>query len=242
MGNSKILGLIICLLMGCLGWFARAQSERLLKAENTGTSFVPSPVALKMLSLGYDRLLADYYWLEFVQYVGDTVPRERDNYPEASRYIDLIITLDPQLVKTYYFAAFIIGKEQNRPNEAADFIERGMRANQDNWYLPFLAGVNQYLYAHDEDEASRYYRLASTYPHAPKWLAQQADILKAKIPSYIKEINIWDSLYRSAKDSESKEKARVKLYSLWQAVYKSAPTAKIQKRAFEQLNKLQQTE
>jgi hypothetical protein len=216
----------------------RTNIHRLLKRENVNIAFVPSPVALKMLSLGYDRLLADYYWLEFVQYVGDTVPRERDRYAQASRYIDLIVTLDPQLVQAYYFAAFIIGKEQNRPKEAAEFIERGMRANQDNWYLPFLAGVNQYLYAHNEEEASRYYRLASTYPKAPTWLARQADILKAKIPSSIKEINIWDGLYTSAKDSESKEKARAKLYSLWQAVYKSAPTEKIQKRALDQLQRL----
>ena len=119
--------------------------------------FAPSAVALKMLSLGFEQLLADFYWLSFIQYVGDSEARAQDRYADAEKYVDIVAGLDPKFLKVYYFSAFIIGSEQHRPDLAAEIIDRGIAANQDNWYLPFIAGINQYLYAHDEVKTAKYY-------------------------------------------------------------------------------------
>jgi len=193
---------------------------------------------MKMLSLGFDNLLADFYWLGFVQYVGDTSARQKDRYADAEKYVDLIVTLDPKIVQVYYFAAFIIGSEQKQPHIAAQIIDRGIAANQENWYLPFIAGINQYLYAHNDVLAAKYYRMAARFPEAPKWLGRQADVMEAKIPSVIKEVNVWDRIYYSSKDILVKERARGKLASLWLTIYKKSPATQIKKRALEQLNKL----
>ncbi len=184
-----------------------------------------------MLSLGYDSLLADVYWLGFVQYIGE------GNNAESERFINLITILDPGIVQAYFFAAFVIGNELKQPEVAAEIIERGMSSNQDTWYLPFIAGINQYLYAHDEVKAAKYYRMAAKFPDAPRWLGRQAQILEAKIPSTIKEINVWDSIYNSSTDSDIKERARKKLASLWLKVYKTSPSKEIKKRALEQLQR-----
>lgn len=188
--------------------------------------------------MGFDQLVADCYWLSFINYVGDVDNRKEDNYMLADQYLDLITGLDPNLVNAYWFAAFIVGYEQKNPGRAAELIDRGIRNNQDNWYLPFIAGINQYLYAGNETIAARYYRQAAKYPDAPLWLERQAAILEAGIPSTIKEIDIWSSIYSCNADSRVQEKARQKLIELWEGIISANPPKKIRDKAVSALMQL----
>ncbi len=236
------LELLLCAGALILGHSAHTRLDLALNRTglDAGTSsyHLPSPRSVQILSLGFDQVLADLYWLAFIQYIGNGKERNIDHYVEAEKYIDLITCLDPKFVPAYYFAAFTIGSEQHSPDVAAQLIDRGIEVNQDSWYLPFIAGINQYLYAHNEVKAAKYYRMAAKFPDAPKWLGRQAEILEAKIPSTIKEVNVWDSIYSSSKDSTVKERARMKLASLWLRVYKTSPSKEIKKKALEQLHKI----
>lgn len=216
----------------------RQQYENKLVPEQSSISvFIPEAASVKLLSLGFEQLLADIYWLAFMQYVGDNDARIKDQYARSYDYANLVTGLDPKFVGAYFFAAFLIGSEQKNPARAAEIIERGILANPDEWSLPFIAGINQYLFAHDEVKAAKYYRIASKYPSAPNWLERQANILEAKIPSKIKEINVWDTIY-NASDGAVKDRARRKLAKLWVQVYRTSPSGEIKKRALTQLNHL----
>jgi hypothetical protein len=222
--------------------FSRIAFEKAIvpqeSTQNESRFFLPRPSAVKLMSLGLDQILADFFWLAFVQYVGDKYERKRDGYSCALKYIELISALDPQFVNIYFYAAFLIGSEQHHPENAAKIIDHGIHENPDNWCLPFIAGINQYLYAHDEVKAAKYYRMAAKFSDSPRWLSRQADILEAKIPSTIKEVNVWDSIYYSSTDPVIQDRAHTKLTSLWLRVYKTAPSEEIQKRALEQLHKI----
>jgi hypothetical protein len=200
---------------------------------------LPSADALKLCSLGYDLPLADCYWLGFIQYVGDTEERAKDRFAAADKYLDLVVGLDPSFIQAYWFQAFIVGSEQHHPDRAAQFIDKGIHANPNNWSLPFIAGINQYLYAHNDVAAAKYYRMAAKFPEAPPWLGRQAGILEAHIPSIIKEINAWDSIFHS-KDQGAliRERARNKLLTLWRRVLNSTSTDAIRKKAESAINEL----
>jgi len=213
-------------------------NQELNDANVSKLQFVPTPHAAKLMSLGFDQLMADCYWLSFISYVGDAAERRNDRYELADRYIDLVTGLDPHFLTAYWFAVFTVGDEQKRPQIAAELIERGIRANQDNWYLPYIAGINQYLYAKNELVAAKYYRQAAKYPNAPEWLARQASILEAKIPSTIKEINTWTSIYTLETDPRVRDKARHKLIELWGKVIASRPPKNIRDKAISALKDL----
>lgn len=200
--------------------------------------FVPSPEAVKFVSLGYDQLLADFYWLEFVGYVGDTQDRQKDRYALADCYLDLITQLDPRFTQAYWFTAFTVGGEQSRPKRAAEIIEHGIAADPNNWYLPFIAGVNQYLFAKNQEAAAKYYRMSARFPGAPNWLERQAETLESGAPRFFKEANSWINIYNSAEEPRVKERARDRCIYLWVNIYKSAPTKKIRARADEVLKGL----
>ncbi len=150
----------------------------------------------------------------------------------------MITGLDPYFVNAYSFAAFTVGAEQKRPKRAAELIERGINANQNDWYLPFIAGINQFLFAGNESAAAKYFRMAAKYPDSPVWLSRQAEILELKIPSRIKEINVWSNVYSTDPDSRVKEMARQKLIELWGQVIASRPPPKIKARAVAALKDL----
>jgi len=199
---------------------------------------IPSAQSLKLLSLGYDQLIADLFWLGFVQYVGNSEQRQLDRYGLAFDYLDIVTTLDPKFTRPYWFAAFIVGSEMGRPDLSQSLIERGLQTDQESWYLPFIAGINQYLFAQKEMEAAKYYRKAAKFPDAPPWLMRQAEILEAKIPSLVKEVNTWDTIYRTSTDPLVKERAEQKLAATWMRVFKLSPSEEIRKRARKALSEL----
>ncbi len=196
------------------------------------------PEIVRILCLGYEQLAADIYWLRFVQYIGDSEARQGDKYGSAFDYLDLVTSLDPSFVQAYWFSTFVLGGDLGRPDLAQTLIERGIRANQNNWYLPFIAGINQYLFARNETEAAKYYRMAAKFPNAPKWLGRQAQILQANIPSLVKEVHTWDTIYRNTDDHLVKSQAKERLAATWMRVFKLSPSEEIRKRARKALMEL----
>jgi|LakMenE01Jun11ns_1017448.scaffolds.fasta_scaffold9609492_2 hypothetical protein len=226
-GKSIICGVLIAVLIFC-----KSRTNTLFSPRQV--NILPSAQFVKTVSLGFDDVLADMYWLAFIQYLGSN-----SQYPEAEKYLQIVVALDPHFVKAYYFAAFVIGSEQHEPEVADSFIRAGFKSNSNDWTLPFLAGVNQFLYAKNETKAAEYYRQAAKLPGAPEWLARQSDILEARIPSIIKSINVWDTILNTASDVEVKERAKNNLLSLWTRVSRTAPTQLIRARASAAIQKLE---
>lgn len=233
------MALRVLLIVGLVLLIAYSRSKiATITPEESKSLMLPAPQAAKLMSLGFDQLLADCFWLAFINYVGDRATRTAEGYKQADDYLDLITTLDPNFVQPYWFTAFVVGSEQGEPKRAKEIIDRGITANPDNWYLPYIGGINMYLFGHDEVEAARYYRHASRYPDAPNWLARQADILEAKIPSQIKELNTWSNIYSTSDDGMVRDMAKEKLTEGWMHVFERAPTDPIRQRARAALKEL----
>lgn len=235
----KAVFLCLFVFLCCLIGYFRSAANLALSRYDTVTTAIDLPRAqsAKLVALGFDNLLFDYYWLEFIQYIGDQKGRQSDHSEKAASYLELLTAIDPHFVPAYYFAAITLG-DQNQSAAAAAIIDRGIAANPDNWLLPYIGGMNQFLFAHDEHRAAKYYKMAARFPAAPDWLERQANILEAKIPSMIKEINVWDSMYHNSTSPEIKQRAQNRLVELWLKVYKTAPTKTIKERALNQLRDL----
>lgn len=201
--------------------------------------FLPSVSSLRLISLGFDQLLADVMWLQFIQYVGYNDPAKSERGNQAGAMLDIITTLDPHFERAYFFTATVVGGEEHDPQTADKLLQRGIDNNANDWYIPFIAGVNQYLFAHNETQAAKYYRMSAKFPDAPPWLAGQAQILEAHIPSHIKAINVWQKIFDSAKDGAVKQRAREELCALWVHVRNHAPpNSQVRNRAEQELAKL----
>lgn len=224
------LVLLVCALFTC--FLARQRCLSLAApAQACGPEPLPQAASVKLVSLGYDQLLADLYWLKFIGYEGDGRARLLDGYASASAYLELITGLDPRFTEAYWFASFSVGADQKRPELADAILRAGIEKNPNNWYLPYIAGLNAYLNWHDEAKAAKYYRMAARFPEAPRWLAGQAKILESGIPSIVKKIRTWDAIYRSNEPEKVRSRAKEKLIGLWLAVFNSNAGKQIKERA-----------
>src|SRR5215475_9796280 len=67
--------------------------------------FLPSGPFIKKLSLGYNGLLADIYWMRAVQYYGGKRVKNESGFRLLEPLIDIATTLDPLLLHAYRFGS-----------------------------------------------------------------------------------------------------------------------------------------
>jgi hypothetical protein len=232
--TKPLLLLTSWMLLACGIQLAHVQlntSMALNSKADSSALILPKYDVLKYLCGGNEQLVADCWWLSFIQYYGDVKSRKEDHYKFAFDYLNLITQLDPKFSQPYWFAAFAVGADAKRPDLAKTLIDRGIRANPDSWYVPFIGGINEYLFAGNDKEAAHYYRIAAKHTDAPMWIGRQAKILDMQIPSFIKEIRTWESIYQNANDDIIKAQARQKLLDMYVFVYKMAPSQAAKKEA-----------
>ena len=125
--------------------------------------YLPSGKYLRVAALGFDGLLADAIYLWSIQYYGDYDIRDRYDYLDAI-YDQVITELDPHYLDPYLVGALIMNVEARRPERALHLLDKGIRANPDQWLLAFEAGFLCYNDLHDYARAAAYFEKALSVP------------------------------------------------------------------------------
>src|SRR6185295_7046080 len=131
----------------------------------------------RRISLGFNGLAADWYWMRSLQYVGRKIVAVPDNVPIDSLgqlklkllapLLDASTTLDPQFLEPYQYAAIVLPDVDRA--EAIRITKKGIAANPDAWRLyQHLA----YIYWQEKDfqAAGEAYEQGSKCPGAPAWM------------------------------------------------------------------------
>src|SRR5437879_8228896 len=91
--------------------------------------YIPSPKAIKRLSLGYDGLLADVYWTRAVQYFGDKLNRGSEHFDLLAPLLEITTTLDPHLLVAYEYGSNFLAPKipggAGQPQRAIKLAEFG---------------------------------------------------------------------------------------------------------------------
>lgn len=160
------------------------------------TQFAEEPLylngpAMKRLTLAFNGVAADWYWMRSLQYVG----RKIVNYEDKGNgnfdlndlsSLDLRLlpsllrmstTLDPQFLEPYYYGALIL--PDLNPDEAISLLDSGIAANPDKWRLYQHLG---YIYwqRRDYEKASEVYAAGAKIPGVPPWMFAMSARMKAE--------------------------------------------------------------
>lgn len=232
------LGLLIAV-VGLHQLADRAERSATTTSGAGKSAVFPSlPLIENVRLLGWNRAVADFYWLAFVQYAGDGKARREDKWKYAGDYLNVITAFDPQFVTAYWYAAFTVGADQRRPELAALLLDRGIAANPNNWYLPYIAAVNQLLYAHDDKSALMYDDMAASMPGAPAYISEQAKILRSGAAASLVKARAWQSIYDHCADPQVASRAYAAAVDAWLEVLDTAPTADYRQAAQQALTRL----
>ncbi len=161
-------------------------------------AIMPSLRALELLSLGYNNLVADYYWLQALNSFGALELHER-GYPNLDGYLRRVVSLDPNFASAYFLAGTALTVDRDI-EIAMEFLEQGMRARPDIWRLPFLFGFNAYYYRRDFSAAARAFATAAALEGSPRVAGRLATRLAAHAGEPAVGIEMIDSLLQITTD------------------------------------------
>ncbi len=176
---------------------------------------------LKGYALGFEGLIADWYWMKSLQYIGNKIYNSKENlnledltalnprllYP----YLDTATTLDPHFTEVYAYGAVIlpaIDREQ-----AVKLTEKGIADNPDEWRLYQHLG---YIYWRLEnyEKAAEVYSRGATVKDAPSFLRAMSARMKTQGNDRETARAIYAQMFREAQDDQSREAAEIRLLEL----------------------------
>jgi tetratricopeptide (TPR) repeat protein len=176
---------------------------------------------VRRLSLGFNGLVADWYWMRSLQYVGRKIldaPEQvqLDNLAELdlrllAPLLDIATTLDPEFMEPYQYAAVVLPAVDEE--EAIRIIRKGIAANPNQWRLYQHLG---YIYWQrgDFNAAGEAYARGAIIPGAPSWMTAMKARMAAEGGSRDVAREIYTRMYEQAGDSQVKETAYLRLLQL----------------------------
>jgi tetratricopeptide (TPR) repeat protein len=175
----------------------------------------------KRLSLGFNGLAADWYWMRSLQYVGRKIIEHDQNIPlnDLSRLnlkllaplLENATTLDPQFLDPYEYAAVVLSAVD--VNEAIRITRKGIDANPNVWRLHQHLG---YIYWEHGNyaAAAEAYGEGAKLPGAPVWMEAMKARMAAEGGSRDTAREIYTRMFEQSGDETVKDMARGRLMQL----------------------------
>ena len=176
---------------------------------------------VKKMSLGFNSLAADWYWMRSLQYVGRKVvdaPKDFQldqlgqlNLKLLAPLLDTATTLDPQFLEPYEYAAIVLSGVD--PEAAIRITEKGIAANPSAWQLYQQLGFI-YWQRKDFANAAAAYGRGAEIPGAPAWLKSMTARMSRDGGSRETARQIYQRMFEQAQDEQLKDNAASHLLKL----------------------------
>ena len=139
--------------------------------------YIRSGEALKRITLSFDALAADVYWIRAIQnYGGDRLsgPKARTKYQLLFPLLDLTTTLDPYFNIAYRFGAIFLSEAYpggpGRPDQSIALLQKALTVMPQKWQYYHDIGFVYYWRMRDYQTAATWFQRAAEQPNAPNWL------------------------------------------------------------------------
>jgi len=225
---------ILCLIAALLVWPTQhfIETHNVSDGEDPDILLFGSPRLVKKMALGYDELLADFYWMRTIQYYGrfDEADRRKVRYGNLHTLLDITTTLDPYYMDAYRHGSFFLASEDpigaGKPEEALKLLDKGLLNNPEEWQFLYDKGFIYYWYLQDFVAAGETWLQAAAIPGAPDWFEGLATTSISRGGELNLAIALWQERYLQSTRETERETAKNRLISFkvaqdiwgWQAL------------------------
>lgn len=217
------LGLVVVLGMACAALLVRWTDALRPPVDPNAVdeSLYLNGKTAKRISLGFNGLVADWYWMRSLQYVGKKILSHSDDVPLdnlgqlnmklLAPLLDTATTLDPEFLEAYEYAAIVLPAVDVQ--QAIRLTQKGIDANPNAWKLYHHLG---YIYWRQGEyqTASEMYGRGAQIPNAPAWMLGMKAKMVAEGGSRSTAREIYTRMYEQATEEQVKEMARRRLMQL----------------------------
>jgi tetratricopeptide (TPR) repeat protein len=180
-----------------------------------------SPETARRMSLGFNGLAADWYWLRSLQYVGGKAVAHGGRVAlddvgalgvkGLGPMLERATTLDPQFLAAYEFGAVVLPSVDEEA--AVKLLEKGVRENPSEWRLYHDLGYIHWQ-AGRYGEAARVYAAGARVAGAPAWMHAMAAQMEADGGGRAVAREMYRRLYDESSDEQVKALAASRLAQL----------------------------
>ncbi len=169
----------------------------------------------RRISLGFNGLVADWYWMRSLQYVGKKILSQPEdvaiddlsklNLKLLAPLLDTATTLDPEFLDPYEYAAIVLPAVD--VNEAIRITQKGITVNPNAWRLYQHLG---YIYWQQGNyqAASETYGRGAQIPGVPPWMLAMKAKMLADGGSRDTAREIYIRMFEESNDEQVKDMAR----------------------------------
>ncbi|MEM1279634.1 MAG: hypothetical protein AAGG53_06305 [Cyanobacteria bacterium P01_H01_bin.152] len=228
--HSKLFGTLafIFLFMGGVAALQRQRWQTLFAAQDealtqqaeleTQKSALQVQLLQNIPALGFQNLIADWAFLQYVQYFGNREQRQITGYGLVEDYFEVIIDRDPYAYDPYIFLSTSLTLYAAQPQRAVELQEQGLQSLSpqlppNSFYIWRQKGVDEILFLGDYEAAIRSHEIAAD------WAAQSAapgaeqaaqsfrstvEFLKNDPENPQVQANAWLQVVASAQDEQTR--------------------------------------
>jgi hypothetical protein len=183
---------------------------------------LPSQI-MKIAALDYDGIMADFLFIEGIVYIGKNAESQgravRIALTDAQwrwfyRVMDVASDLDPRFQDPYYLANAFLPWDARMVHETNMLLEKGSRAREWDWRLPFFIGFNYFYLLEENEKAAGYLMEAYRRPGGSPILASIASKLAYKSKRTETAILFLEEIMEKTDDEREKKRLSARLGAL----------------------------
>ncbi len=182
----------------------------------------------EMPSFGFGNTLANWSFLQFLQYFGDDGQRQHSGYGLSPIFLDSVLTHDPYYRPFYIFLSESTTFYAGMPDKTVEMIDKGLSSfgeqkPSDSYYIWRYKGTDELLFLNDGDEAQHSFEMAAQWAaESDDAGSQQMAALSAQTAAYLAsnpasmeaKVNAWSSVLTTAIDDATRERAVAQIRAL----------------------------
>ena len=182
--------------------------------------YIPSGAVMRRLTLSFNALAADVYWIRALQHYGGTKLDDRSDkrYPLLYPLLDITTSLDPRFNLAYRFGAIFLAEPYpNGPGRwdlAIKLLQKGLKTQPDKWEYMQDIGFVYYWWRHDYGTAARWFERAANVPAAPWFLRSLAATTLSLGGKEQASRVLWEQIYQSTDNDWVRKDAAWRLQQL----------------------------
>jgi hypothetical protein len=182
----------------------------------------------KMPSFGYDNLIADLVYLNFLQYFGDDEVRDKTGYSLSPEYFEVILERDPRFLAAYRSLSISTSLYAAMPERTIALSEKGLKSlspfvPEKSYYVWRYKGVDELLFLGNPKAAQK------SFATAANWASNFSDAESQMIAN---------TSQRTAEFLSRKPNSKYAQISTWSIVLNNHIDERTQKRAIREIEAL----
>lgn len=184
-------------------------------------------------TFGFDNIIADWIFINFLQYFGDDEVREKTGYSLSPEYFEVILARDPYFLQAYLFLSTSTSLYAASPERSVALMGKGLKSlfpkiPPRSYYVWRYKGIDELLFLGDAKAAKQSFETAaqwaSTYSDEESKRVEAisrrtAEFLGRNPKSKSAQIAAWTMVLSSKVDEQTRNLAIRRIEALGAKVY-----------------------